>query len=910
MKYRLYSFLLFMLPLSIFSQQVAWVKTFGGLLRDEGRSMERDSDGNILVVGRTGGGDFDPGTGVVDVDITSPSTSSLYYDAFVAKYDSLGNLIWAKSTGGNSEDAATEVAVDQYNNVIVTGYLRGSADLDPGTGSLMVNGGLNEYPYIQKFDPDGNLIWAKYSPTYCDNRGPSVAVDLENNIVWAVGTSYMQFNINGVDSTMNGRGVFILKLQPDGNTTWCKLVTNGEYVNCVKTDHLNNIVLTGKHSAFGDFDPGPQQYSLPTSSQSFCMKLNPDGQFVWAKSTEMICSPYPVYTNSNELQDFGIDHDGNIIGTGHTVNGGNNANYIYKIDPLGTGMWVRKNSADNFSFKNGIAVDALGNSYNAFAFNESMDANPGFGINTIYADPLATCNLSPQYALGLQKLDANGNYVWAKPLTGCLDVIHDFAVVPNGGLLFTGYVYDFFNLSAVGGPSSIPTVASCDVLMVRLNQDICSGLALVLDTVTSLECVDSAFVAVHGESGVSPWSYSFNGTTFATDSIFYFTEAGLVNVIMKDSVGCSQSTTLLVNGPLVPQNFDLKANLVCGAFRPGFDDYLTVDAYTDGCIPVTGQLKLCFDTILELVNSVPVPDFTIGDTLVWNFENLTYDSVHFTPQLVFHTTTLAEIGDTIYFTVVMTPLANDANPANNVRVFDFPVVNGYDPNDKKVFPAKCDEHFVENSAVLTYTIRFQNTGNSEAIGIRVEDSLDVNLDHTSLRLIANSHPMHVELSDGHKFSFVFDNIHLPPASADYAASNGYVIYEVDQQPNLPLGTKITNRAFIYFDFNPAIITNTTYNTVFDGDLDVHPCVEVSTASLSNAEHGVIKIYPNPSPGIVKIASLTAYATIKVTDLHGRMISTNLSTQPDVIDLSSQPQGFYFIELTANSMTYNFKLVKQ
>lgn len=147
------------------------------------------------------------------------------------------------------------------------------------------------------------------------------------------------------------------------------------------------------------------------------------------------------------------------------------------------------------------------------------------------------------------------------------------------------------------------------------------------------------------------------------------------------------------------------------------------------------------------------------------------------------------------------------------------VTSSFDPNDKLSFPegynepARPPRHLIAPNTEIEYIIRFQNTGNDTAFTVVILDTLSSHLDPTSVRTGAASHPFQMEMTDGNALRFTFTNILLPDSTTDRTASNGYVKYRVRPRPNLPDNTRIENRAAIYFDFNEAITTNTTFHTI-------------------------------------------------------------------------------------------------
>jgi len=183
-------------------------------------------------------------------------------------------------------------------------------------------------------------------------------------------------------------------------------------------------------------------------------------------------------------------------------------------------------------------------------------------------------------------------------------------------------------------------------------------------------------------------------------------------------------------------------------------------------------------------------------------------------------------------------------------VFYFPqvIVNSFDPNDKRCVQGH--QVLIEDAGqYLHFIVRFQNLGTASAINVRVIDVLDELLDFSTFRVLTASHPMETTLIDG-QVDFIFDNINLPAEMNDPEGSNGYVTFKVKPLPSVVLGDQVNNRADIYFDFNPPILTNTTTTTF----VDVLNVEEVSVAEIA--------IYPNPAKDILTLTQQNLLLTFQ------------------------------------------------
>jgi uncharacterized repeat protein (TIGR01451 family) len=186
------------------------------------------------------------------------------------------------------------------------------------------------------------------------------------------------------------------------------------------------------------------------------------------------------------------------------------------------------------------------------------------------------------------------------------------------------------------------------------------------------------------------------------------------------------------------------------------------------------------------------------------------------------------VGSSFLFNSTIT-LTNDGVPFFSEAWSTNSVVTcAYDPNDKQAIPAGyTEEHFVLADEEIEYRIRFQNTGNAPAFNVHIDDQIDLTkLDLNSFVPVAASHSYSTIVNPDGLVRFVFDNIMLADSVHNEPESHGFVVYRIRPVAGLVAGDVIENTAAIYFDENPAVITNTYHHTVFEcGMIDM---VDVST----------------------------------------------------------------------------------
>ncbi len=294
-----------------------WANHIDGPGLGWGFSIAADELGNVFVAARFfDTADLDPGPG------TSYHTSNGSYDACILKLDSNGDLIWVKTFGGDTADYVWSICVDSNNDVYITGYFEYTVDFDPGPGvfNLNANGTTgHEDMFVLKLDSDGNFIWAQnYGSTERDG-GRSILTDDFGNI-YVTGFYYGTVDFDPGPSTNNltSNGewdTFILKLSASGDLVWVKSVGNGSFNrgNSLALDSAGNIYVASYYQGTIDADPGQNVDNLtsyPNSYDVFILKLDNNGNYLWAQSVG-------GSTGNDEPYSITISDEGSMLVTGY-----------------------------------------------------------------------------------------------------------------------------------------------------------------------------------------------------------------------------------------------------------------------------------------------------------------------------------------------------------------------------------------------------------------------------------------------------------------------------------------------------------------------------------------------------------------------------------------------------------------
>ena len=376
-----------------------WAKQMGTGAYPYREAIDLDISGNVYTAGTfQGTPDFDPGVGVFGL------TSAGSEDAFISKLDASGNFVWAKRIGGTGMDRGFCITVDA-SGVYTTGFFSGTVDFDPGVGVFNMIAGAAGDIFISKLDASGNFVWAKRITGNSPNAPWGIALDGSSN-VYITGDFINTVDFDPGVGTFNmnagaSNDAFICKLDVAGNFVWAKQFSGAAISQGISiTVDAGNVYTTGRFSGgTTDFDPGGGVFNL---------------------------TPVGVYDI-----------------------------FVSKLDLSGNFVWAKQMGGTGDDYGNSITVDGSGNVYTTGKFNSAPgDFDPGVGI----------FNMSTlgSWDMWISKLDASGNFVWAKQ-TGGVGADEGFSIAIDGtGNVYTTGVFqsgpvDFdpgvgiFNMSGLGG---------------------------------------------------------------------------------------------------------------------------------------------------------------------------------------------------------------------------------------------------------------------------------------------------------------------------------------------------------------------------------------------------------------------------------------------------------------------------
>jgi hypothetical protein len=205
------------------------------------------------------------------------------WDVFIAKYDSSGNAIWAKSAGGNWDIHSTSITTDMNCNVYITGYFHNSASFD---SIILTSSGYSDI-FIAKYNSSGDVLWAKSAGGSISECANSITTD-NVGYIYITGVFYShQITFDSITVTntdIENCDIFIAKYNSSGNVIWAKSAGGGnnDASHDISTDADGNVYITG---AFWSPQITFDSIMLTNMGYDNCYiaKYDSSGNIQWAK---------------------------------------------------------------------------------------------------------------------------------------------------------------------------------------------------------------------------------------------------------------------------------------------------------------------------------------------------------------------------------------------------------------------------------------------------------------------------------------------------------------------------------------------------------------------------------------------------------------------------------------------------
>ncbi len=826
---------------------VLWAKSFGGMYRDKGRAIAVDPAGSSVFVAGWFYSDTITIGGIAYVN-TDPSLNTS--DIFLVKYDANGNYMWGVTNGSDNIDRYQAMDVDAQGNIIASGTFKGQ-QITFGNETLTNYNRFFDDLFMVKYNSDGSFAWVTQISGDKNENLTTLYIDQNSGLIYLGGffNSSLAF-LNGVPFVGNSYPEigtydgFIAKYSSNGSWYYFNTIggQDNESITGITTDADRNVYVTGSFKSENAFFllPGNKldNSGLEGTSDVFVMKINRFFQFQWAKNAH------------GDVDDVGssIILDGDDILLFGQSNADVSFNNISLTNQGGYDIFMARLSQEMNVFSGRVYYDANNNGH--------MDLDD-IGVSNV------VLQIGDDYYLS----GNDGNYEIMLPAG-------NYNLVPQPDEFFNSNPesinFSFSSTGEVNSDNNIALQSNMDTAHLEVNILSLPSARKGQEFVSYLTFKNIGTVPLDSTTVSYPlnedliYLYSTPPEDYMTEDSAYWNVYDLQPFEERTIKIHQKVDTVLSGGSANLKDAD-DLIIICFGWwicRPVLIDVICY--YVDDCYevpdPNTG------DPITQC-DSVPVTDSITGDTTGYVTDSILHCDLYYWPFC----------GWWQWCLFINVP---------------------HDPNEIYVTPSDTLPYTpqqLEARDPLEYTIRFQNTGNDTCFNAVVLDTLDDNLDVSTFEMLGASHHYDVSIQ-GRVLKFTFNNILLPDSTTNEPESHAYINYRIKPKSDLQIGDSICNRADIYFDYEPPVLTNTVVTKI----AEAYGIGENSYDILKNK----VKIAPNPfsnSTTVYLPEDLSEESTFVIYDMTGRFVKEIPvgKTKTFTLDKNNLKTGMYIYMLKSN-----------
>ena len=427
-----------------------------------------DSDGSVTRQGFEAQISCGPAIGTT---ITSAGSN----DAFIARYDDEGDLLWVDNIGGSDTEYGRAVDVDDQGNTYLAGEFQGATYA--GNVYLSTSSSYDQ-TLLVKYDQNGSVVWAKQGGDYSStDEAHGVAVSTNGSV-------YLTGRFNGTAdfgtlpdlSPAGSYDAFLVRYDANGNELWARSYggVSAEYGEEVATDADGNAYIAGRFYDYVDMNNGFSLSDPGGNYGGYLAKVDSFGNTQWVRGL--------VGSSTDYIMDVDADAAGNVYIAAYSAStdavfggvplgsdDGSYDSYVAKLDAFGNLQWIKQLGGPDSDFARGISVSDNGDVYvtgycrdsimvdgNLFVAGASYDGFVfGFSSAGVYQSGQLISGGNNNYSFGIDARGLNDVMV-AGYFTGTAYVAGDSVVSAGSNDIF------LMNLGEGVSPATSGSTYFCD----------------------------------------------------------------------------------------------------------------------------------------------------------------------------------------------------------------------------------------------------------------------------------------------------------------------------------------------------------------------------------------------------------------------------------------------------------------
>jgi hypothetical protein len=844
-----------------------WAKRIGADFDDVGHTMVTDLNKNIyFAISFNDTTDVDPGVGVTNF------VGGTNADMAIIKLDSSGNFVWAKQFQSNLIIRPDRIELDGSGNILVAGIMSGTVDFDPGAGVFNLTSAGLEDIFLLKLNTSGDWVWAKRMGAASSDYGTSLSV-AGNGSIYLTGffASVVDFDPNVGTFNLSSAGntdIFIAKYSSAGNLSWAKKMGNASSDRAyeIDMDAQGYLYVTGYFGATVDFDPGAGTTNLVSAGGDdiFVTKFDTSGNFVWAGKIGG--------TSNDRALSLASDQSGNAYISGQ-FNGtvdidpgpavfnltsvvGSDV-FVAQLNPTGALIWGGQFVGTNLLLVNSVALDGSGSVYYSGEFQDTVDIDPGPAATYMHGSGFSDAYV---VKIGLNAVPAQPSAVTGN-LVVCAGSSQSYAVINDP--LTTSYSWTLpGGWSGTSTTNTINAIAATSGTISVVANGVCgSSIPQTLNV-----AVNPNTTSTQNITSCVSYTWPVNGNNYAFSGTYHAT--------ISNHLGCDSLITL--NLTIHNSSSSSQSATACTSYTWPVDG----NTYTSsGMYNATIPNMVDCDSVITLNltinnNSSSSQSATACTSYTWPADGNIYTS-----SGIYNTTIPNQAGCDSVITLNLTINNNTSSSQSAMGCTSYLwSVNGNTYTSSGVYNATMPNHAGCDSVItLNLTIHPSTASTINASDCEMYTSPSGNYTFTSSGTYLDTIPN----SDGcDSIITIHLTIHgLPTVSYNESTTLACVNWSAFTLSSaIPAGGTYSGAGVTVNNFNPSSAGLGNHLIIYQYT-DVNNCTNSDTSfiqinsclNLDEVNNHPVNLFPNPNQGIFTIESPFDDASIKLYDMHGKLI---------------------------------------
>lgn len=382
---------------------------------------------------------------------------------------------WAAHSGGTTYDYATSAFPDPSGNLYVTGMFRGTSDFDPGSGTANLTSAGAEDIFVAKYDATGAYQWAVRIGGSNADIGKCV-YHYSGGAVFVCGTfeGTVDFDPGAGTSNLTSQtaaSAFILKLDPSGNFVWAKTIGSnmGTNLESFYVDFSGQVLMAGDYTGTVDLDPGAATVLVATTGQTDVFLVQLDASGNYTWGKTFGGSSF------DHCADVAVNGSGEIILTGYFSGSCDfePGTGTTSLTASSTDIYVAVySSAGTFTWVKGIGGSGADAASSVVITGTDIAVTGSFESSVDFDPGSGSTILTAATGISdgfVLALTSNGTFAWAAEMGGSsVDGGQSIARDIAGNLYVSGRFSGTADFDPGAGTSNLVSAGGLDIFMLKL----------------------------------------------------------------------------------------------------------------------------------------------------------------------------------------------------------------------------------------------------------------------------------------------------------------------------------------------------------------------------------------------------------------------------------------------------------